>query len=159
MEHLWAAWALFVPLFVSATPFAWERQPKRRDEGEGERDLEALQGRWRRPASGQEKSRGISAYTKEIKSRWETVTAYGEAGEVVHAHTAEIKVRQQSGIGMMLCRNLEVTAGAKKGQKLPGPMAYIYRADKDRLYEVWGIMPGQQETPVNVMTWSRAPGR
>lgn len=115
-------------------------------------DLASMQGRWeltRTDAGG-----NVIRSVKEIKGNKTTLTRYNAKGEVIHAHTSELELTVTDRVKIHTWRNMEVTAGQGKGEKIPGPFSFIYTIDDNTWTEAWGLLRGDRQ-PAAMYVWKR----
>ena len=118
-------------------------------------DMAKVQGRWTRDVfgpAGEKTGRAV----KEITGNHETITLYDLEDRITHRHKVEFKLEMAGQVKLFTFTNLEVTDGTDKGRKTPGPISYIYRVDARQFVEAWGFLPGQENHPAELYTWSRA---
>lgn len=125
--------------------------------GDARRDLEALQGKWEQlpeePGPGSPRQRVL----KEVTGNTEVVTTYDANGGPVRSQTATFRLSRPGGVPVYTFSGARVTAGAGEDADRPetGPRSYLYRVRGDDYYEVWGLLPGQEEREVVVRHWKR----
>ena len=114
-----------------------------------------LQGKWERELSAQDTQMGLRRAEKEIKGNKETVTFYGEDNKVLRRHTVDFKLEKKADIHVFTYFNMAVTDGDGKGSRSNDPVSYVYRVVGDELFEVTGLLAGQEQQPVTVYRWKR----
>lgn len=117
-------------------------------------DMAKVQGRWERDLFGPASERTGRA-VKDISGNHETITLYDLEDHITHRHKVEFKLEMAGAVKLFTFTNLEVTDGSDKGRKTPGPISYIYRVDAKQFVEAWGFLPGQENHPAELYTWSR----
>jgi hypothetical protein len=124
-------------------------------------DLAKVQGLWERRKTEQriDVDEKIDRVVKDVSGNRETVTYYDKDGKVLRQHRVDFKVERRGDIKVWTFSNKEVTEGADKGQKTAGPISYIYRVTEDAYTEVWGFLPGQEDSPVIVAVYKKLKSR
>ena len=126
-----------------------------RGRGGAAQDLAALQGRWEQlpeePGPGSPRQRVI----KEVDGNKETVTTYDANGRSIHSQTAQFRLSRPGGVPVYTFSGARVTANAGEEKVEEGPRSYLYKVHGADFYEVWGLLPGQEERTVVVRHWKR----
>lgn len=115
-------------------------------------DLAKMQGKWE--LLHKDGNGNPIRSVKEIKGNKTFLTRYNDKGEVFHAHTSELELTVTDRVRIHTWRIMEVTAGPNKGDKYPGPAAYIYTIDDSSWTEVWGLLRGDRRPPA-MFVWKR----
>ena len=122
-------------------------------------DVSRLQGTWElQPEDGPASSQR-QRVVKQVEGNTETVTTYGPNGQVINAHTATFQLGRRGGIPVYTFSRPRITAGPEQGDTGPGGRTYVYRVSGDEFDEVWGLLPGQEQRPVEVKRWKRGSGQ
>jgi len=109
------------------------------------KDAEALEGRWERLTTTDTSVLGkAKRAVKEIKGEKETVTWYGEKDEVIRSHRVAYKLSESGKVHVFTWSEMEVLDKAGKWQKAAATGSYIYRVEKDMLYEGSGFLQDQR---------------
>ena len=119
-------------------------------------DLSRLQGSWELQPDEGPTSSPRQRVVKQVQNNTETVTTYGPNGQVINAHTANFRLGRRGGIPVYTFSRPRITAGPEQGDTAPGGRTYVYRVRGDEFDEVWGLLPGQEQRPVEVKRWKRA---
>ena len=126
---------------------------------QAQRDLAMLQGWWEQvpeePGAGSPRQRVV----KQVKGNSETVITYDAQGRAVYSQTADFRLSRDKGVPMYTYSAARVTASAgdeeEKAKKVQGPRSYLYKVRPANFYEVWGLLPGQEEREIVVRHWKR----
>lgn len=119
-------------------------------------DLSRLQGTWELQPDEVQSSSPQQRVVKQVQGNTETVTTYGPNGQVINAHVADFRLGRRGGIPVFTFSRPRITAGPDEGETAPGGRTYIYRVQGEEFDEVWGLLPGQEQRPVEVKRWKRA---
>jgi hypothetical protein len=139
-----------------------DSQNQRSTSGGGPKhDQAALQGSWEQlpeePGPGTPRQRVF----KVVSGDKEVVTTYDAQDRAIHSQTARFRLSRANGVPLYTYYGATVTANAGE-EKAEGPRSYLYKLHGNDLYEVWGLLPGQEERAVLVKRWKRvgpAPGK
>jgi hypothetical protein len=118
-----------------------------------EYDLSLVQGAWE-AEKPEEYASGYGRITKRIEGNKEMVTFYDSKGDVISQHTVDFDLEQSGRVLLFTFRNMEVTAGAGKGQKMSGSFSYIYAVNQRTFIEIVGALDGSNSRP-RVTEWKR----
>jgi hypothetical protein len=125
--------------------------------GGGRQDVAALQGRWEQlpeePGPGSPRQRVL----KDVNGETEVVTTFDADGRPIQSQTAKFRLSRVGGVPIYTFSGARVTAGAGEDSDKPSsaPRSYIYKLRGNDFYEVWGLLPGQEEREVMVRHWKR----
>src|SRR5204863_7220869 len=96
---------------------------------------------------------------KQVKGSSETVITYDAQGRAIHSQTADFRLSRAGGVPVYTYSAARVTASAgdeeEKEKKAQGPRSYLYKVRGTNFYEVWGLLPGQEEREIVVRKWKR----
>ena len=128
---------------------------KQRDAANLKQDVATLQGHWEQlpQEPGPESPR--QRVFKTVTGDKEVVTTYDAQGRAIHSVTANFRLSRAGGVPVYTYSGATVTANAGEEKTEDAPRSYLYRVRGNDFYEVWGLLPGQEERAVVVRHWKR----
>lgn len=118
-------------------------------------DLAGLQGSWEQLPDDARADSAKKRVVKRIANDSETVTSYDQGGGVVNAQTARFQLGRSGDVPTYTFFDRKITTGPEAGRTIARRDAFIYRLRGDDLWEVWGLLPGQEKREVTVVRWKR----
>ncbi len=117
-----------------------------------DKSLDAVQGTWERVVTRADGVK-LGRVVKLTNGNKESVAYYDADDQLVRRHTATISVSRKQGIRYFTYSNLEVTDGADRGQKFPGPSSYVYKVQGDTFLEIYGL--DDDDKPLQILVWKK----
>jgi hypothetical protein len=116
-------------------------------------DLAAMQGTWTYEYTN--KAGAVFRVEKAVVDDRDTVSHFDQQGNLIHAHASEFELKREGPLRLFVILDTVVTAGPDTGKKRPGPRAFCYRIEGDKMMEVWGLLETDRGPP-RVIVWDRA---
>lgn len=117
-----------------------------------DKSLDAVQGTWERVVTRADGVK-LGRVVKVTDGNKESVAYYDADDQLVRRHTATISVSRKQGIRYFTYSNLEVTDGADRGKKAPGPSTYVYKVQGDTFFEIYGL--DDDDRPLQILVWKK----
>jgi hypothetical protein len=115
-------------------------------------DLAAMQGTWTYEYTN--KAGAVFRVEKAVVDDRDTVSHFDQQGNLIHAHVSEFELRREGPLRLFVILDTVVTSGPDTGKKRPGPRAFCYRIEGDKMSEVWGLLETDRGPP-RVIIWDR----
>jgi hypothetical protein len=125
--------------------------PAAGDAAEPADEKDAVSGAWARTVTTPQ---GTYRIVKSHLDGTTTLHVTDGDGNVVESKTSEYRLSETDEVRIFTYFNNVITAGAEAGGRVPGEFAYIYRIDRDRFYEIRGLLKND-DGPVEVIVWDR----
>lgn len=113
--------------------------------------LQAVQGKWTRR---QMTPQGPVTLVKEHRGNKTILTARNDDGAVLYSHESDFRVEVSGKLSILTFFNRTITAGPNTGQVVIQPVSFVYRADANRFVEAYGLLEGENQTPLMIV-WDR----